>query len=244
MRGLLLPSLSVSRISPGIERILGYPADRWIGQAGWLELLPDRDRHAAVAACATAAQNGIDQVVEYRAKAAWGDWVHLRERLSAENDDAGRPRLVGMISVADPDAVAGSAPADRRPKLKVLVADGDVVRVQMVSALLLHEGIASDLALSSEVAVSMSVAERYDMIVMSQSIPGAGALRAAGEIRGWERAQGRPRVPIAIVSGKDGPTARDLAACGVDAHLPEPVCLGALRAAVATHARPPGGALA
>lgn len=68
-------------VSDGAERILGYPASRWIEDpAFWVKhVVHPLDRDDAVAYCALATGKGADHCFEYRAVRVDGSTVWLRD---------------------------------------------------------------------------------------------------------------------------------------------------------------------
>jgi PAS domain S-box-containing protein len=84
-------------VSHYVEKLLGYPATRWLEEPGfWLSKVHPEDRAAAVAACRKA-EEGHDQDVEYRAETADGEVLWLRNLIYAVRDGGRVSRLRGVM---------------------------------------------------------------------------------------------------------------------------------------------------
>jgi len=82
-------------VSPRAEPLLGYPIERWLDEPGfWATILHPDDRDWVVDCCATATREGRDNDFEYRALAADGRVVWLRDMVYLELDEAGQARLL------------------------------------------------------------------------------------------------------------------------------------------------------
>jgi PAS domain S-box-containing protein len=88
-----------SFVSQGAEGILGYPSQRWLGEPGfWQSILHPDDREHAVEYCRQLTDQGRDHELEYRAMAADGRVVWLRDMVRVILDEAGAPqRLRGIM---------------------------------------------------------------------------------------------------------------------------------------------------
>jgi PAS domain S-box-containing protein len=83
------------------EEILGYPVERWLDEPGfWAEVLvhPD-DRGWAVAFCTSATNDSRDHEFDYRARAADGRVVWLRDLVRVVRNDDGTPRLLRGVMI-------------------------------------------------------------------------------------------------------------------------------------------------
>jgi PAS domain S-box-containing protein len=82
------------------EEILGYPAERWIDEPGfWADVIlhPD-DRDWALGFCMSATNESRDHEFEYRAVAADGRTVHLRDLVRViRNEDGSAALLRGVM---------------------------------------------------------------------------------------------------------------------------------------------------
>ncbi|HYH46505.1 MAG TPA: ATP-binding protein [Thermoanaerobaculia bacterium] len=82
-------------VSPRAEALLGYPMSRWLGEPRfWETTLHPEDRDWVVATCAAATAAGRNNDFQYRALAADGRVVWLRDMVYVELDEAGAPRLL------------------------------------------------------------------------------------------------------------------------------------------------------
>ncbi|HEX2644972.1 MAG TPA: PAS domain-containing protein, partial [Thermoanaerobaculia bacterium] len=82
-------------VSPRAEPMLGYPMDRWLHEKGfWVRILHPDDRDWVVESCMRATAEGRDNDFVYRAIAADGRLVWLRDMVYVEMDAAGTPRLL------------------------------------------------------------------------------------------------------------------------------------------------------
>lgn len=102
-----------SYMSPQIERILGYPAERWREPGFWQTTLHPDDRERVLAAVREPRET-LD--LDYRAIAADGRTVWFRERIRVLRDPAGREVRYGVALdvTALRDAEAERIESDRR----------------------------------------------------------------------------------------------------------------------------------
>ena len=88
-------SFEFTYVSPRAEAILGYPMERWLHEPGfWVTILHPEDRDWVVERCQVATSEGRDNDFEYRALAADGRVVWLRDMVYVQKDEAGRARLL------------------------------------------------------------------------------------------------------------------------------------------------------
>jgi PAS domain S-box-containing protein len=78
--------------------LLGHPVERWSDPGFWASILHPEDRWA-LDLCIQATAEGRDHDFEYRAIAADGRTVWLRDLVKVETDDAGAPRLLRGVMV-------------------------------------------------------------------------------------------------------------------------------------------------
>ncbi|HEX8986089.1 MAG TPA: PAS domain S-box protein [Bryobacteraceae bacterium] len=85
-------------VSKQAEEILGYPAERWLTEAGfWADHIHSEDREPAIAFCQKTTQERRDHEFEYRMIAADGRVVWLHDSIRVVVED-GRPKeLVGVM---------------------------------------------------------------------------------------------------------------------------------------------------
>ncbi|HSN85422.1 MAG TPA: ATP-binding protein [Thermoanaerobaculia bacterium] len=85
-------------VSPRAEPLLGYPMERWLHEPGfWPKILHPEDRGWVVESCLCATREGRDNDFEYRALAADGRVVWLRDMVYVEKDEAGKATLLRGI---------------------------------------------------------------------------------------------------------------------------------------------------
>lgn len=92
-------TVEFSFVSERAEQLLGYPAARWIGDAGfWPSIIHPEDREAAVSYCAAQTAAGRDHDFSYRAHAADGRIVWLHDVVHVVCDEHGVPvRIQGVM---------------------------------------------------------------------------------------------------------------------------------------------------
>ena len=85
--------------SGNAEEVLGYPVDQWLNEPDfWVNHIHPDDREAAVQTCSAASARGEDHKFEYRAIAADGRTVWLRDIVRVVSDEDGHPReLRGLM---------------------------------------------------------------------------------------------------------------------------------------------------
>jgi len=86
-------------VSHGAEAILGYPVERWLNENGfWASVIHPEDREVAILTCSTATAAGQDHEFEYRAIAADGRVVWMRDLVRVLTRQDGTPdRLRGLM---------------------------------------------------------------------------------------------------------------------------------------------------
>jgi PAS domain S-box-containing protein len=96
-------TLRVTFVSQQAERVLGYPAERWLDQSGfWQEHIVADDRASAIGAREAAATEKREQDLEYRMVAADGRTVWLRDLVSVAVEGGNPSRLRGiMMDITD-----------------------------------------------------------------------------------------------------------------------------------------------
>ncbi|MFP5284814.1 MAG: PAS domain-containing sensor histidine kinase, partial [Thermoanaerobaculia bacterium] len=88
-------SFEFTYVSPRAEAMLGYPMERWLHEPGfWVTILHPDDRAWVVDCCRQATSEGRDNDFEYRALAADGRVVWMRDMVYVEKDGTGRARLL------------------------------------------------------------------------------------------------------------------------------------------------------
>jgi len=87
-------------VSHHAEEVLGYPVEQWLSEPGfWQNHLHPEDRKRAVETCLAATSSGQDHAFEYRAIAADGRIVWLRDIVRVVKDHQGHPRELRGVMV-------------------------------------------------------------------------------------------------------------------------------------------------
>ncbi|HKZ05591.1 MAG TPA: ATP-binding protein [Methylomirabilota bacterium] len=93
-------SLRFTFVSQRAETLLGYPPEHWLREGDFFaQRIHKDDRDGAVAQCRTAIATGADHEFEYRAVAADGRAVWVRDIIHVLRDSAGRPRQLRGLTV-------------------------------------------------------------------------------------------------------------------------------------------------
>jgi CheY-like chemotaxis protein len=106
----------------------------------------------------------------------------------------------------------------------VLIVDDNAVNRQVMAMILDTVGIDHSSAEDGRAGVEAMQSGRFDAVLMDIQMPVMDGLEATRRIRAWERAEGRGRAPILIVSAnclKEHVEAGR--AAGADAHLNKPI---------------------
>jgi diguanylate cyclase (GGDEF)-like protein/PAS domain S-box-containing protein len=133
-------SLSFTYVSPGAERLLGYPQDAWLEPDFWSRHLHPEDRDEAITFCMQAERAGQDHEFEYRMLNAVGDEVWVHDVVRLERGPAGRPpRMQGvMFDVTDrkraEDHIRRYANIVERMPLGMLILRAEGDRLVLVAA--------------------------------------------------------------------------------------------------------------
>ncbi len=85
-------------VSRGAQDVLGYSAERWLEPDFWAQMIHADDRERVVQVCQTAARDGQRRDFEYRAVAADGGVLWLREILDVVRDASGALQLRGVMT--------------------------------------------------------------------------------------------------------------------------------------------------
>ena len=87
-------------VSRRAEKILGYPVERWLTEADfWAKHIHEEDRKRSVAYCRKVTEEGRDHEFEYRAVAADGRSVWLRDTVRVLRDEHGAVRQLRGLMV-------------------------------------------------------------------------------------------------------------------------------------------------
>ena len=91
-------TLRFSFVSSQAERIIGYPAARWLSEpAFWAEHLHPEDRESVLAFCRRVAEEAGAHEIEYRMIVADGSMVWMRDRVTAVRNGDGPAKLRGVM---------------------------------------------------------------------------------------------------------------------------------------------------
>jgi CheY-like chemotaxis protein len=139
--------------------------------------------------------------------------------------------------VAEPQDAAADAVADPAPSpenLRVLCVDDNPVNRRVIGVLLAPLGADVAYAENGQEAVEAHAHGHFDVILMDLQMPVMDGMAATRAIRAAERQAGRPRTRIVAVSANCMPVqVKDCMAAGMDAHVPKPVMMDVLYAAMA-----------
>ncbi|WP_232519904.1 SpoIIE family protein phosphatase [Actinosynnema pretiosum] len=130
-------------VSRHAERLLGYPVERWLGEPGFWESVVHPDDRAAIAD--RDVEGLSDYELDYRAVAADGRVVWLRDLVRVARDERGEPTALHGVLV---DTSPGRAAEERRRFLAGLEAQlqrlEDAGEVMTAATRLLGEHLAAD----------------------------------------------------------------------------------------------------
>ncbi|MBZ5607998.1 MAG: response regulator [Acidobacteriia bacterium] len=135
---------------------------------------------------------------------------------------------------AEPDsgAVLATLPIGL-PKLRVLVAEDNLVNQKVTSGILRRQGWTVTVAANGEQAYRAFLEERYDLILMDVQMPEVDGLEAATVIRNEERRRSLARTPILAVTAHASQAQHEQClAHGMDAVVTKPLDLATLLLAI------------
>ncbi len=129
---------------------------------------------------------------------------------------------------------ARSADADNNGKrLRILLAEDNVVNQRLAAALLEREGHAVTMVDDGTAAVAMAAGDQFDAILMDVQMPGMNGFDATAAIRAYEREYGRHTLIVAMTAhAMQGDRERCLDA-GMDGYVSKPIGLEELRRVLA-----------
>lgn len=139
-----------------------------------------------------------------------------------------------QLPKAEPPSVAEPAatipPLTHKPKLRILVAEDNLVNQKLIARLLQKAG--QEVTLVNNGREALDMLERrdwaFDLILMDVQMPEMDGLEATRQIRKMET-DDRSRIPIVAVTAHAMESDRDLClAAGMDRHLAKPIRLEAL----------------
>jgi signal transduction histidine kinase/CheY-like chemotaxis protein len=116
---------------------------------------------------------------------------------------------------------------------KALVVDDHSVNQLLAGKLLELQGIKVQLAADGEQALQAVKTSDFDVVLMDIQMPRMDGWQATQQIRQWEQATQKKRVPIVALSAHASAADREQAmACGMDGYLSKPLTAEALAAAL------------
>ena len=120
--------------------------------------------------------------------------------------------------------------------MRILLAEDAEDNVLLIERYLARAGVLLSVAENGQAAVERFRAEEFDLVLMDVQMPLKDGIEATGEIRAWERDEGRHPTPILALTAftLSGEIERCLEA-GCDAHLSKPVKKKTLLAEIARH---------
>jgi two-component system sensor histidine kinase/response regulator len=117
---------------------------------------------------------------------------------------------------------------------RVLVAEDNAVNQEVARGMLEKLGYAVDIVGDGGQVIGALGQQQYAVVFMDLQMPDMDGFQATRHIRDWERTTGRRRLPIIAMTANALPTDRDRClAAGMDDHVPKPVRLRDLAAALA-----------
>ncbi|WP_197422464.1 MULTISPECIES: ATP-binding protein [unclassified Phenylobacterium] len=147
-------------------------------------------------------------------------------------------------ALAQPQVVmpAEAQPPGESGRFRVLIVDDNQINRQVLALILDSAGIEHAEAEDGQAGVEAAVTGGFDAVLMDIQMPVMDGFEATRRIRAWEAEQGRPRMPILIVSANGLQAHVDEGArAGADGHLNKPVSVPQLLGALERHV---GAALA
>ena len=136
---------------------------------------------------------------------------------------------------APPAATAGLSvgPAGGERPLRVLAAEDNAVNRQVLSSVLGVFGVEFEMVEDGRQAVEAWARGGFDVILMDVQMPEMDGVAATRAIREAERARGRAHTPIVALSANAMThQVEQYLAAGMDRHVPKPIEIAALRAAL------------
>jgi two-component system, sensor histidine kinase and response regulator len=135
-----------------------------------------------------------------------------------------RAVLAGLGGPAAPSAPASRSAKPAVKRLRILVAEDNIVNQQVAEGLLTRLGHAVAIARDGNEAVTMVTEGRFDLVMMDMQMPGKDGITATREIRRKLTLAGAPRLPIVAMTANALSTDRDACiAAGMDDFLTKPV---------------------
>lgn len=122
-----------------------------------------------------------------------------------------------------PPLITRHALRERRPALRVLVAEDNVVNQRLAAHFLEKRGHQVEIAANGVQALAAVEKQSYDVVLMDVQMPEVDGFQATAAIREREKGTGRHLRIIAMTAhAMEGDRAKCLAA-GMDGYIPKPI---------------------
>ena len=169
-------------------------------------------------------------------------WIELSPQLRPQAVRRGevvvsiplKPAVFFEMIRATPDSVPAVpvAPAVRpASQLRILVADDNAVNVKVVTSLLSRLGHSSEVATNGKEVLAAMDKKPFDLVFLDIQMPEMDGLEAARRIRGQQHLRERPWL-VALTANAMHSDREDCIAAGMNDHVPKPIGLKQLAAAL------------
>jgi CheY-like chemotaxis protein len=126
-----------------------------------------------------------------------------------------------------------------RAGARILVAEDTPVNQRLAQALLGKRGYDVTLADDGREAISLYLAQAFDLVLMDMQMPNVDGLEATRAIREWERGNQKPRIPIIAMTANAMEADREhCLEAGMDDFIAKPFNANEMLAVVARHISP------
>ena len=133
-----------------------------------------------------------------------------------------------------PAAAEPTAPPARPLAGRVLLAEDNRINQKVASGMLRKLGLTVDIADNGALALDMIANGTYDAVLMDVQMPVLDGFATTGGLRAWERAGGRPRLPVIAMTANAMSGDRDQClAADMDDYIAKPVKLAELHRTLA-----------
>lgn len=108
--------------------------------------------------------------------------------------------------------------------VRILLADDSQHSLQLLTAYLQQTPCEVVSCTDGDEAIRLYMDQEFDLLLLDVVMPGLDGLTATERIRELEREQGKPHVPVVLLSGIDTPDDIErYARAGIAAFLPKPI---------------------